>query len=72
MVLIDLTADYSDEVDRLGMTTQSDDCENQELKMAVIMSVQKWPFQICAMSGGEYQKDVRLSLNAYFPGHLNS
>ena len=40
MVLIDLTADYSDdelEVDCLGMTTtQSDNCENRELKMAVI------------------------------------
>ena len=30
MVLIDLKADYSDdEVDCLGITTQSDDCENR-------------------------------------------
>ena len=36
------------------------------------MCVQKWPFQICGMSGGKVPEGHIVTLNSYSPGHLNS
>jgi len=42
-------------------------------KMNRTMSVQKWPFQICGMSGGRVPEGHTIVfLNSCSPGHLNS